>query len=175
MKISCEYCPEQIDTRGMAAHVHFRHRGEVLSRFRNNPVVGAALICGEIAMAIAGAGPKALPAVPADLERALMYVEYEEDRLAADLELRGVTVEHVQAGSVPSDLVSRMRQLMRARYEIAGFPVWEAPVFERQCEHAQTVIGYAYVERCPVCQQRNPYVLDFPITDEAVAPILPIR
>jgi len=36
----CEFCGKMIAKGGaMESHVHFKHLGEVLERFRNNPVV----------------------------------------------------------------------------------------------------------------------------------------
>ena len=35
----CHYCLRPIDTRGMLAHVHFRHRGYVSREFLYNPTV----------------------------------------------------------------------------------------------------------------------------------------
>lgn len=39
MKQSCKYCGRKIDGRGMLAHVHFRHRGQVAREFSLQPEV----------------------------------------------------------------------------------------------------------------------------------------
>ena len=61
----------------------------------------------------------------------------------------------MQAGDVPNYIVERLRSLMRAERDVVGFETWDVPVFEKQCAHADTVIGYAFVARCPICGQRN--------------------
>lgn len=131
MKIPCEFCNEPIDPRGMTSHVHFRHRAEVLAKFRSSPLVSAALACANIAVAIAGAAPKQLSAAPPELERALTYLAFEEDKLADDLLTRGVTAADIAAGNVPADLVQRVRLLTRAINEVGGFPVWSVAIWQR--------------------------------------------
>jgi hypothetical protein len=35
----CKYCGRIIDNRGLAAHIHFKHRQSVWAEFANNPMV----------------------------------------------------------------------------------------------------------------------------------------
>jgi hypothetical protein len=39
MKAPCKYCLKRIDTRGMLAHIHFRHRCYVAREFSLQPIV----------------------------------------------------------------------------------------------------------------------------------------
>lgn len=39
MKVRCEWCKKKIAPQGMLMHVSAKHRGMVLSRFRNSPEV----------------------------------------------------------------------------------------------------------------------------------------
>lgn len=45
MKITCEFCGREIAKGGAYdAHVYFKHRREMIARFRANPVVQVALL-----------------------------------------------------------------------------------------------------------------------------------
>ena len=64
MKVPCQFCKQPIDTRGMTAHIHFRHRDEVLAAFR------CALAAHDLMMVARCRQPKALRASPPEIEHA---------------------------------------------------------------------------------------------------------
>ena len=39
LRVPCKYCLRPIDTRGMGAHIHFRHAGYVIREFTLNPLI----------------------------------------------------------------------------------------------------------------------------------------
>jgi len=129
-KRQCEYCPEQVDPRGYDSHVHFRHAGEVLKRFRENPVV-------QFYCALEGIGRPQLPPAPDDVVTIFNERNEVEDRL-----LDRINSYHdfdylkrlVSLGHAPNDMVADVKRLTRLDevISIKFPPVWITPVFAQR-------------------------------------------
>lgn len=129
MKKQCEFCPpdaKPIDTRGMPAHIHFRHRRELLAKFAADPRVRAQLAIANIGCAIAGTEPRQLSAAPAGVEAAITEYQNLEDQLALDLMTRGITSADIVAG------VRLLIELEEAMHVCDVYwSVWEVPIWQK--------------------------------------------
>jgi hypothetical protein len=130
MKRPCEYCSEEIDPRGYDSHVYHRHRREVLQRFRDDPVVRASLAVADISGALAGHGPRLLPAAPPWIARGLSLIAETEDELAAEVMRRGITHADIARGNVPEDILNRVRRLVHEQYAVGAYTVWDVPIWQ---------------------------------------------
>lgn len=164
-KRQCEYCPPDaplIDTRGYPSHIHFRHRKQIVAQFAADPIVQAALTIADLSLAGAGMYQKQLPAAPAAVEAAIAEYDDLEELLALELSTRKISAADIAAGRIPADIAAGVRLLVQLDDALHAcdlrWLVWSVPVFEKQCEHRLMVVGAAFVDRCPICGQRNPKV-----------------
>ena len=100
MKAPCDYCPRQIDPRGMGMHVYTHHRADVVKRFRDHPSVVAFMTISALELAASDKAPKRLGPAPGyivGLYGAISIAEVAAQQIIGVNNLQDCTVERLEA------------------------------------------------------------------------------